>query len=130
MKQAQENQQVAQMKKVQAELDQTAKEKLKTPKNITSSIALTAQEQISRSSAKFGWQQLSKEATQRVLALQNRLTTCSKCRWQSGCLDCEAQKRLRYEIFQEAKKSGKMGFLSRGHGWAQNCISPGRSLDE
>ena len=86
VQQAQEDQQVAQMKKVQAELDQIAKalvkaqEKLKTLRNLTSSMAVTAQEQISRNSAKFGWQQLSKKATQRVLALQNRLRICSKCR--------------------------------------------------
>ena len=107
LKQAQEDQKVAQMKKVQADLDQTAKalvkaqEKLKTFKSFTSSMALTSKEQISRNSAKFGWQQLRNEATQRVLAFR----TCSKCRWQSGCVNCEAKKRLRYEIFQEAKKS-------------------------
>ena len=38
----------------------------------------------------------------------------SKCKWQSRCLDCEAKKTLRYEIFPEAKKAGKTAFLSRG----------------
>ena len=70
-KEAHEEEVRSQLKKAEKERAQAeaalkkAQEKLSKLKELTSASAVTAEEQIKRNSAKFGWQQLSKEATQR-----------------------------------------------------------------
>ena len=45
----------------------------------------------------------SKKASERVWALKHAEKSCSKRRWQSGCVDGDALKRLRFELQAEAK---------------------------
>eukprot|EP00438_Fugacium_kawagutii_P023501 Skav201510 [mRNA] locus=scaffold1154:403000:409629:+ [translate_table: standard] len=73
-----------------------------------------AQEAINKNSVKFTWKDLDESSVARVLKLRGALGKCAKCRWQSGCLDCSAWHRLRYELKESAKFQGKIAFLSQG----------------
>ena len=93
-----------------AEQQEKAKAKLSKLKDITSVAYITAQQQLDKNSVRFTWKNLSEESVHKVRLLEHALGKCSKCRWQSGCLSCDAYKCLR----SEAAKAKKLPFLSTG----------------
>ena len=93
---------------------QKAKEKLKKLKDHTRVSYMAAQEQLNKNSERFTCKNLSEAAVHKVKLLQNAFGTCSKCRWQSVCLDCNAYKCLRYHLHLEAAKAKKLPCLSKG----------------
>ena len=97
-----------------AEQQEKAKAKLSKLKDITSVAYITAQQQLDKNSVRFTWKNLSEESVHKVRLLEHALGKCSKCRWQSGCLSCDAYKCLRYHLHSEAAKAKKLPFLSTG----------------
>ena len=96
------------------EQQEKAKAKLSKLKDITSVAYITAQQQLDKNSVRFTWKNLSEESVHKVRLLEHALGKCSKCRWQSGCLSCDAYKCLRYHLHSEAAKAKKLPFLSTG----------------
>ena len=97
-----------------AELAEKAKAKLPKLKDITSVAYITAQQQLDKNSVRFTWKNLSQDSVYKVKLLKDAFGRCSKCRWQSGCLNCDAYKCLRYHLHREAAKAKKLPFLSTG----------------
>ena len=99
-----------------AEQQEKAKVKLSKLKDITSVAYITAQQQLDKNSVRFTWKNLSQDSVHKVKLLKDSFGRCPKCRWQSGCLSCDAYKCLRYHLHSEAAKAKKLPFLSTGPG--------------
>ena len=91
-----------------------AEKKLSKLTDITSAAYQTAKDQLDKNSVRFTWKNLSQDSVHKVKLLKDSFGKCSKCRWQSGCLSCDAYKCLRYHLHSEAAKAKKLPFLSTG----------------
>ena len=100
-----------------------AEEKLKKLKDVTTVAYITAQQHLEKNSVRFTWKNLSEAAVHKVKALEHSFPKCSKCRWSSGCLDCDPFKCLRYHLHTEAAKAKKLPFLSTGPEDLQQLLS-------
>ena len=105
------------------EQQEKAKAKLSKLKDITSVAYITAQQQLDKNSVRFTWKNLSEEPVHKVRLLEHALGKCSKCRWRSGCLSCDAYKCLRYHLHSEAAKAKKCPFSAQGLRILSNCSS-------
>ena len=94
---------------------EAAEKALAKMKNLETAAAKAAQESIKKNSIRFTWEDLSPEAESKILALEHARGICARCRWQSGCLSCDAVKALRYWVCSEARSKRKIPFLSAGH---------------
>ena len=83
-----------------------AEKKLSKLTDITSAAYQTAKDQLDKNSVRFTWKNLSQDSVHKVKR--------SKCRWQSGCLSCDAYKCLRYHLHSEAAKAHMLPYLSTG----------------
>ena len=86
------------------------------PQRATSaySIAKEQLEKNSKNSVRFTWKNLSQAAIHKVRLLEHAFGKCARCRWQSGCLDCNAFKCLRYHLHSGAAKAHELPYLSTG----------------
>ena len=98
-----------------AEQKSKAEQRLSKLKYITTSAYSTAKKQLQKNSVRFTCKNLSQAAIHKVRLLEHAFGKCAKCRWQSGCLGCNAFKCLRYHLHSEAaKKAHKLPYLSTG----------------
>ena len=72
-----------------AEQKSKDEQRLSKLKDITTSACFTAKEQLEKNSARLAWKKFE-AAAHKVRLLEYACGKCSKCRWQSGCLDCNA----------------------------------------
>ena len=106
--------------KLESQMAGIAQQKSKAAKrlskltDITSVAYQTAKDQLDKNSVRFTWKNLSQDSVHKVKLLKDSLGKCSKCRWQSGCLSCDAYKCLRYHLHSEAAKAHKLPYLSTG----------------
>ena len=91
-----------------------AEKRLSKLTDITSVAYQTAKDQLDKNSVRFTWKNLSQDSVHKVKLLKDSFGKCSKCRWQSGCLNCDAYKCLRYHLHSEAAKAHKLPYLSTG----------------
>ena len=91
-----------------------AEKRLSKLTDITSVAYQTAKDQLDKNSVRFTWKNLSQDSVHKVKLLKDSFGKCSKCRWQSGCLSCDAYKCLRYHLHSEAAKAHKLPYLSTG----------------
>ena len=104
-------------KSVNAKALKKAEDTLAKLKSLTSMAYITAQESVKKNSVKFTWKDLSPESTQKVFLLKDAFGKCSRCRWQSGCLSCDAYKCLRHYLYLEAAEAKKLPYLTTGPGF-------------
>ena len=95
-----------------AEQKSKAESRLSKLKDVTTSVYFTAKEQLEKNSVRFTWKKFSEAAVHKKRLLEHAFGKCAKCRWQSGCLDCNAFKCLRYHLHSEAAKAHKLPHLS------------------
>ena len=91
-----------------------AEKKLEAQQSKSSAAAKAAQAAITKYTGSFNWQQLPKDAKAKVIALKGSVRICSKCRWQSGCYECDAQKALRYHLNKEAIEAKQIPVVQTG----------------
>ena len=63
----------------------------------------------------FKKEMLSENAQIRILKASAGIGICSKCRWQSGCLECSGQHAFKYHMGKEALSKNKIPSYT-GHG--------------
>ena len=105
-----EKQTIEKQEAKQLENKAAAEARLEQIKNKSSAAAEAARVAIKRNSERFTWQDLSATATNKIKSLEHCICICSKCRWPSGCAECDPWKALRYLVVQEAKASKKIPF--------------------
>ena len=81
---------------------QKALDLLNKLKNHTSAAAIKAQEMLEANSKYFKLQHLSEDSRYKIEATISKGNICSKCRWNSGCLQCHPGKALKYYWSKEA----------------------------
>ena len=84
-----------------------AEETLAATKKKSSAAAWAAKAAIKKNSLRFTWDDISDEAVKKIAALEHSSCICSKCRWQSGCHNCDPWKALRYYVNTEGKLQKK-----------------------
>ena len=84
--------------------------------SLTSQLAKSAKEAIAKHSHKFNFQDLSAKAIEKCRNLKRAKGICSKCRWQSGCPECDQYKGLRYWVTKEARAKRMVPSLEKGLG--------------
>ena len=99
-------------KKQAEEAAEKAKAKLDKLTNVASQAYAAASEALNKHSQKFTWRNLSKENKAKVVALEFSNGKCSKCRWASGCLACDAWKCLRHCLWEQAAKASKKPYFA------------------
>ena len=71
-------------------------------KSHTSAAAIKAQQMLEANSKYFKLQQLSEASRYKIEGTLSKGNICSKCRWNSGCLECHPGKALKYYWSKEA----------------------------
>ena len=79
-----------------------ALEQLSKLKSHTSAAAIKAQEMLEANSKYFKLQHLSADSRYKIEGTISKGNLCSKCRWNSGCLQCHPGKALKYYWSKEA----------------------------
>ena len=105
--QRQTNQEAAQKK---------ARERLEQLKNHQSLAALAAIDSLTKNSQYYTAKNLPPQALEAIRESHTRLTYCSKCRFQTACLACDAAKELAHYVKKEADKAGKVPKIIEGPG--------------
>ena len=100
--------QAASLKKKQEDAHTKASERLKKLKNHKSAAALDAIANMTKNSQFFRVKDLSDHAVYQIQRAEEKLTLCGSCRYQTGCLRCDAAKALSYHIRNEAQKANKV----------------------
>ena len=86
----------------QEKAKEKALQQLAKLKNHTSAAAIKAQEMLEANSKYFKLQQLSEASRYKIEGTLSKGNICSKCRWNSGCLECHPGKALKYYWSKEA----------------------------
>ena len=100
--------QAASLKKKQEDAHTKASERLKKLKDHKSAAALDAIASMTKHSQYFRVKDLSDHAVYQIQRAEEKLTRCGSCRYQTGCLRCDAAKALSYHIRNEAQKANKV----------------------
>ena len=100
--------QAASLKKKQEDAHTKASERLKKLKDHKSAAALDAIANMTKNSQFFRVKDLSGHAVYQIQRAEEKLTRCGSCRYQTGCLRCDAAKALSYHIRNEAQKANKV----------------------
>ena len=69
-------------------------------KSHTSAAAIKAQQMLEANSKYFKLQQLSEASRYKIEGTLSKGNICSKCRWNSGCLECHPGKALKLLLEQ------------------------------
>ena len=77
-------------------------------KDHKSAAALDAIANMTKNSQFFRVKDLSDHAVYQIQRADEKLTLCGSCRYQTGCLRCDAAKALSYHIRNEAQKANKV----------------------
>lgn len=85
-----------------------AEEQMKSIKDHASEAYKIAQKALHENSKGFTHEMLSDQAQVKIMAASIGNGVCSKCRWRSGCLECNGIKALRHHIEREAQSAGKV----------------------
>ena len=93
---AQQRKTIEKQEAKQLENKAAAEARLEQIKNKSSAAAEAAKLAIKKNSERFTWQDLSATATNKIKSLEHSICICSKCRWQSGCAECDPWKALRF----------------------------------
>ena len=96
------------LKKKQEFAHNKASERLKKLKDHKSAAALDAIANMTKNSQFFRVKDLSDHAVYQIQRAEEKLTRCGSCRYQTGCLRCDAAKALSYHIRNEAQKANKV----------------------
>ena len=92
-----------------------AEETINKIKDHESKAYIAAQEALTSGSQYFKKEMLSENAQIRILKASAGIGICSKCRWQSGCLECSGQHAFKYHMGKEALSKNKIPSYT-GHG--------------
>ena len=86
----------------QEKAKEKALQQLSKLKSHTSAAAIKAQQMLEANSKYFKLQQLSEASRYKIEGTLSKGNICSKCRWNSGCLECHPGKALKYYWSKEA----------------------------
>ena len=105
-----------------AEARNKAQKTLALIEDFNSVQAKKAQDALNANSMFFKAENLSMDSQVRVLRASAKFGTCSKCRYSSGCLECDAEKAFRYWLRREASEASKVPKWEGPDGWVEkNC---------
>ena len=86
----------------QEKAKEKALQQLSKLKSHTSAAAIKAQQLLEANSKYFKLEQLSEASRYKIEGTLSKGNICSKCRWNSGCLECHPGKALKYYWSKEA----------------------------
>ena len=95
-------------------------------KSHTSAAAIKAQQMLEDNSKYFKLQLLSEDSRYKIEGTISKGNLCSKCRWNSGCLECHPGKALRYYWSKEAHAQSLVPGPDLPKSW--ECLSGDRGM--